>query len=153
MTNEYDFLKKQRYEYYKGTTEIMDNEVNELVEDVVDVLNQKAYNINELLKIKQFQAQRIAELEEQLKNEIVLPKELQVGNKVYLIDVEEKYIHKGKIYSITKELNYEENGFITWVYCRYNDGLTYTHPIEDYGVELFATKEEAEERLKNYEKL
>lgn len=66
MTNEYKFLKKQRYEYYKGTTEIMDNEVNELVEDVVDVLNQKAYNINELLKIKQFQAQRIAELEEQL---------------------------------------------------------------------------------------
>lgn len=64
MTNEYKFLKKQRYEYYKGTTEIMDNEVNELVEDVVDVLNQKAYNINELLKIKQFQAQRIAELEE-----------------------------------------------------------------------------------------
>lgn len=72
MTNEYDFLKKQRYEYYKGTTEIMDNEVNELVEDVIDVLNQKAYNINELLKIKQFQAQRIAELEEQLKNAIVL---------------------------------------------------------------------------------
>ena len=56
------------------------------------------------------------ELEEQLKNAIVLPKELQVGNKVYFIDVEEKYIHKGKIYSITKELNYEENGFIIWVY-------------------------------------
>lgn len=49
----------------------MDNEVNELVEDVVDVLNQKDYNIIELLKIKQFQAQRIAELEEQLKNAIV----------------------------------------------------------------------------------
>ena len=62
------FLKKQRYEYYKGTTEIVDNEVDELVKDVVDVLNQKSYNINELLKIKQFQAERIAELEEQLKN-------------------------------------------------------------------------------------
>ena len=91
--------------------------------------------------------QRIAELEEQLKNAIVIPKELQVGNKVYFIDIEEKYIHKGKIYSITKELNYEENGFIIWVYCRYDDGLTYTHPIEDYGVELFATKEEALSKL------
>ena len=91
--------------------------------------------------------QRIAELEEQLKNAIVIPKELQVGNKVYFIDIEEKYIHKGKIYSITKELNYEENGFIIWVYCRYDDGLTYTHPIEDYGVELFATKEEALAKL------
>lgn len=67
MNNEYDFLKKQRYKYYKGTKEIMDNELNKLVEDVVDVLNQKAYNINELLKIKQFQSERIAELEEQLK--------------------------------------------------------------------------------------
>lgn len=91
---------------------------------------------------------RIAELEEQLKNAIVLPKELQVGDKVYFIDVEEKYIHNGKIYSITKGLNYEENGFITWVYCRYNDGLTYTHPIEDYGVELFTTKEEAQTKLR-----
>ena len=99
------------------------------------------------------QQKRIAELEEQLGNVIVLPKELQVGNKVYFIDVDEKYIHNGKIYSITKELNYEENGFITWVYCRYNDGLTYTHPIEDYGVELFATKEEAQAKLKKCEKL
>ena len=70
MNNEYDFLKKQRYEYYKGTTEIVDNEVDELVEDVVDVLNHKSYNINELLKIKQSQAERIAELKEQLKNSI-----------------------------------------------------------------------------------
>ena len=70
MNNEYDFLKKQRYEYYKGTTEIMDNEVDEFVEDVVDVLNQKSYNINELLKIKQLQAERIEELKEQLKNSI-----------------------------------------------------------------------------------
>ena len=68
MNNEYNILKKQRYEYYKGTTEIVDNEVDEFVEDVVDVLNQKSYNINELLKIKQLQADRIAELEKQLKN-------------------------------------------------------------------------------------
>ena len=67
MTNEYDFLKKLRYEYYKGTTEIMDNEVNELVEDVVDRLNTQDYNKNELLKIKQFQDQQIEKLKEKLK--------------------------------------------------------------------------------------
>lgn len=103
--------------------------------------------IDTIKELCEQQSQRIAELEEQLKNAIVLPKELQVGNKVYFIDIEEKYIHNGKIYSITKELNYEENGFIIWVYCRYNDGLTYTHPIEDYGVELFTTKEEAQAKL------
>lgn len=59
-------LRKRRYEYYKGTTEIMDNGANKLVEDVVNVLNQKDYNIIELIKIKQFQAQRIADLEAKL---------------------------------------------------------------------------------------
>ena len=44
------FLKKQRYEYYNGSTDIFDNETNELVEDVVGVLNQKDLNINDLLK-------------------------------------------------------------------------------------------------------
>lgn len=106
------------------------------------------YEEKSVLDIMNSQDQRIAELEEQLKNAIVLPKELQIGNKVYFIDIEENYIHKGKIYSITKELNYEEDGFITWVYCRYDDGLTFTHPIQDYGVELFATKEEAQEKLR-----
>ena len=111
------------------------------------------YYTDEIIELLDEKDQRIAELEEQLKNAIVLPKELQVGNKVYFIDVEEKYIHNGKIYSITKELNYKENGFITWVYCRYNDGLTYTHPIADYGVELFTTKEEAQAKLEKCEKL
>lgn len=128
-------MSNKRYEWWKGTSEIIDNKTKEFITlDCPDLLNK--------------QADRISELEEQLKNAIVLPKELQVGNKVYFIDVEEKYIHNGKIYSITKELNYKENGFITWVYCRYNDGLTYTHPIEDYGVELFATKKEAQAKLK-----
>ena len=83
MSKEYDFLKKQRYEYYKGTTEIMDNEVNDLIEDVVDVLNQKDYSINELIKIHQHQAQRIAELEEQLKN-CIRPK-FKIGQEVWSI--------------------------------------------------------------------
>ena len=37
MTNEYEFLKKQRYEYYKGTSEIVDNELDDFVDDVVEV--------------------------------------------------------------------------------------------------------------------
>lgn len=106
MTNEYKFLKKQRYEYYKGTTEIMDNEVNELVEDVVDVLNQKAYNINELLKIKQFQAQRIAELEEQLaekEKEIVqLKEDYEHCNDLRKLEVEKNNNYHTEKYGLDK---------------------------------------------------
>ena len=55
-------FKKQRYEYYKGTKEIIDNELDEYVEDVVDRLNTQDYNKKELLKVKQNQDQQIAEL-------------------------------------------------------------------------------------------
>lgn len=59
-------MVKQRYEYYKGSTAIIDNETDEYVEDVVDVLNQKDFNINELLKTKQLQRKQIADLKSKL---------------------------------------------------------------------------------------
>lgn len=58
--------EKERYEYYKGTTEIFDNELDNIVEDVVDRLNTQDYNKRELLKVKQNQDQQIAELQKQL---------------------------------------------------------------------------------------
>ena len=70
MSNKYEFLKKQRYEYYKGTTEIMDNEANEFVEDVVERLNTQDFKKKELLKVKQIQDERIVELKEQLKKSL-----------------------------------------------------------------------------------
>ena len=68
MTNEYDFIKKQRYEYYKDTSLIVDNEVDDFVRNVVERLNTQYYNILELINIKQLQAERILELEKQLKD-------------------------------------------------------------------------------------
>ena len=70
MNNEYDFLKKQRYEYYKDTGLIVDNEVDDFVRNVVERLNTQDFNKNELLKVKQIQDQRIAELKEQLKKSL-----------------------------------------------------------------------------------
>lgn len=133
MSKEYDFLKKQRYEYYKGTTEIMDNEVNDLIEDVVDVLNQKDCSINELIKIHQHQAQRIAELEEQLKNAIV-PK-FNIGQKIWTE-------WKGMIVELKiKSLYWDCNQVIEY---RLEGGMYLMSRWED---ELFATKEEAEAKL------
>ena len=68
MTNEYDFLKKQRYEYYKDTNKIVDNELDDFVDDVVERLNTQYYNILELVNIKQLQAERILELKKQIKD-------------------------------------------------------------------------------------
>ena len=68
MTNEYNFLKKQRYEYYKDTSLIVDNEVDDFVRNVVERLNTQYYNILELVNIKQLQAKRILELKKQIKD-------------------------------------------------------------------------------------
>lgn len=66
MSNEYEFLKKQRYEYYKGTSEIVDNELDDFVDDVVERLNTQDFNKLELLKVKQIQDEQIAELKTKL---------------------------------------------------------------------------------------
>ena len=127
MSNEYEFLKKLRYEYYKGTNSIIDNEVDKLVEDVVDVLNQKDFNINELLKIKQIQAERIAELEEQLKN--VIP--FKTGQPLYSLNKRANCIY---------ELSFEK---FMYKARRLKDGYVGNYSKE----ELFTTKEEAQAKL------
>ena len=76
-------MYKPRYEYYKGTTTIVDNEVDETVEDVVERLNFHDGVNNELLKIKQMLYEQIAELEKQLKNAIV-PK-FKIGQEVWFL--------------------------------------------------------------------
>lgn len=70
MSNKYEFLKKQRYEYYKDTNKIVDNELDDFVDDVVERLNTQDFNKLELLKVKQIQDERISELKEQLKKSL-----------------------------------------------------------------------------------
>lgn len=138
MSKEYDFLKKQRYEYYKGTTEIMDNEVNGLIEDVVDVLNQKDCSINELIKIHQHQAQRIAELEEQLKNAIRF-KTPPIERFAVV-----QYIHwEKKPYKIVNCFDAYKDENMETRYCFYGVPSTSFKVIQ-----ICDTKEEAEAKLK-----
>lgn len=61
-----ELFKKQRYEYYKGTREILDNELDDFVEDIVERLNTQDFNKRELLKVNQIQDQQIADLEVKL---------------------------------------------------------------------------------------
>lgn len=90
--------------------------------------------------------EKVAELEHRLSNCIELPQELQVGGKIFWAN--EDGLYSGKVYAITKDLNYEENGFNIWIYCVYNNGLTFYHLIKDFGVEIFATEEEAKAKLR-----
>lgn len=106
----------------------------------------KLWSKKDLYNRIQEKNKRIAEPEEQLKNAILLPIGLQVGNNVYWAN--EKEVYSGKIYGITKDLNYNKISFNIWIYCVYDNGLTYYHLIKDYGVELFATYEEAQAKLK-----
>lgn len=60
-------LIKPRYEYYKGTTEVVDNELDTFVEDVVLTLNVKDSDIKELVRIKNNQYEQIIDLQHRLK--------------------------------------------------------------------------------------
>lgn len=93
--------------------------------------------IDELYEYQQ-KDQRIAELEEQLKNAIV-PK-FKIGQECYLIDNDFNYFKNTKEFNIVRsKIKKQEN----WYY------------VKDYGVchedELFSTKEEAEAKLKELE--
>lgn len=67
MNKEFNFLVKPRYEYYKGTTEIVDNELDNFVDDVVVRLNEQHSIIKELVEVKQNQDEKIADLQHKLK--------------------------------------------------------------------------------------
>lgn len=84
------------------------------------------------------------ELTELKQKAIVLPKELQVGCKIFWAN--EDGVYSGKLYAVTKDIN-PDGCFNIWLYCLYDNGLSYSHLIEDFEVELFATKEEAEQKL------
>jgi hypothetical protein len=89
------------------------------------------YEEKSVLDIMNGQDQRIAELEEQLKYAIVL--NLKVGQEVYVI--ENKNIFK----DVLEEIEITEDGILFYV----EEGI--------YGLEeneIFATKEEAEAKLK-----
>lgn len=72
----------------------------------------------------------------------------EVGTPVFFFveDVDSK-IFSGKVVSIT----YEQNTI--WIYCRYDNGLTYHHTIDDIGKTLFFTEEQAKAKLKEKENL
>ncbi len=59
-------LLKPRYEYYKGITEVVDNELGDFVDDVLLRLNIQDYNKKELLKVKWNQDEQITDLQHKL---------------------------------------------------------------------------------------
>ncbi len=83
-----------------------------------------------------------------LENGVIVPP-CKVGDKVFYVNEmcdenAEEYlgISVGEVVSFSMQ----KEGL--WVYCRYEDGLTYWHLVEEFGKELFLTKEEAEQALK-----
>lgn len=112
-----------------GYESFKDTKTGEISDDHIHLLNQ--------------QAQRIAELEEQLKNAIV-PK-FKIGQEVYTYNKYQDCVYTLYIISIHIE-QYETTEFDNLVYRarRLKDGFIGGYLEE----ELFATKEEAETKLK-----
>ena len=138
---------KPRYEYYKGTTNIVDNEVDEIVEDVVERLNTQDWNKRELLKVNQKQYEQIIDLEEQLKNAIV-PK-FKFMEKVWHINKDyfykkDWYIEELLVNGFEYKIDKRKNALVMWYSTYFNDYKNYKYQEK----ELFATKKEAEQKLK-----
>lgn len=95
-------LIEPRYEYYKGTTGVIDNELDTFVEDVVDRLNEQDFNKKELLKVKQNQDEQIADLQHRLE---VADKALELSCD-YLNAVE-----GDELYELCKDI-YNDNDYL-----------------------------------------
>lgn len=72
-----------------------------------------------------------------------------IGQEVYLVSKDDTwYIDKGTIISISIEKNISKSTISIRFYVYYEDGITIWHRLEDYNNIVFATKEEAETKLK-----
>jgi hypothetical protein len=95
------------------------------------------------------QARLLAEyLAQHLLNEGVIVPPCKVGDKAYHltgIDTREELdltdIFEGKVCSISKQED------ALWIFCRYNNGLTYWYTESDIGRKLFLTQEKVEKAL------
>ena len=121
----------KRFYYDEFLEEIYDEEIQTYPsnQSICGVLNQ--------------QAQRIAELEEQLKN-VIVPK-FKVGQTVYTFNKNTECVYELCIKIIRIEIN-EISKFNSLVYLaeRLEDGNFFGY----FEAELFVTKEEAEAKLK-----
>lgn len=82
-----------------------------------------------------------------LNNGVIVPP-CKVGDKAFhLTGIETRKeldltdIFEGKVCSISKQ---EE---AIWIFCRYNNGLTYWYKESDIGIKLFLAREKAEKAL------
>ena len=70
----------------------------------------------------------------------------EVGKPVFFFvdDGVKSELFNGKVFSII----YEQNQI--WIYCSYENGLTFHHTIDDIGKKLFFNKEDVERKLKEF---
>ena len=129
----------KRYEQWDYES-FKDNKTGEICDNYIDLLNQ--------------QSQRIAELEEQLKNAIMLP--IEIGDKCWTINCWCEYgnAKKGEPYTVTRHGLHENivSGYDIYKSMINNNITLNVVPRAETnykGVQpyLFATKEEAEAKL------
>lgn len=71
-----------------------------------------------------------------------MPKELQVGCKIFWAN--EYGVYSGKLCAVIKDIN-PNGGFNIWLCCLYDNGLSYSHLIKDFGDGTFRHKRRSRE--------
>jgi hypothetical protein len=89
---------------------------------------------------------------DKLISEGVIVPPVKVGDKAYHLtgidtrrELDLTDIFEGKVCSISKQED------ALWIFCRYDNGLTYWYTESDIGRKLFLTREEAEKALERSE--
>ena len=84
-----------------------------------------------------------------LANGVVCPP-CKVGDKVFYVnEVCDENADEYLDISVGEVISFSMQKEGLWMYCRYEDGLTYWHLVaDDFGKTVFLTKEEAEQALK-----
>ena len=129
------------YEIFNKLGELEDVLEKWNIEDLDKFLEEQIAKKRELNDILWKMEQELAELKQKA---IVLPKELCIGCKIFWVN--EYGIYSGKLCAVTKDIN-PNGGFNIWLCCLYDNGLSYSHLIKDFEVELFATREEAQQKF------
>ena len=84
-----------------------------------------------------------------LANGVICPP-CKVGDKVYYInEICDENADEYLDISVGEVVSFSMQKEGLWMYCRYEDGLTYWHlVVDDFGKTVFLTREEAEKALK-----
>lgn len=109
---------------------------------LIELLNEATFGVNVHTLADHLKKETIeAVADHLLANGVVVPP-CKVSTKIYFAGLDSGECLSGELMSFCLDAAH------LWFNCKYDCGLNYWHPIEDFETRVFLTREEAEQALK-----